>query len=284
MTASSPPKSYVSALKLILRPLVRGLISQGMTLPNMNALLKQVYVEAAEDFRISSKRLTDSRISLLTGVHRKDVKRIRETERSTPALSPKADIGAQVVALWTGDPEFLDGHGRPRPLPRSGEHSFDTLVQSISRDMRPRTLLDEWLRREIVVIDDNDHIVLNSAAFVPSDDYDDLAFYFGRNLHDHLSTAVHNLERPDHPLLERATYYDGLSPQSVSELEKLSRTIGMDALVQLNKRAHQLVKVDQGKENANLHFNFGLYFYRSDVALPPADDTPSKTDDEGDGK
>ena len=269
MTTPAPQKSYVSALKVLLRPLVRGLISQGMTLTAMNILLKQVYVEAAEDFRISTKRLTDSRISLLTGVHRKDVKRIREQERDAPALSKNASIGAQVVALWTSDSRFLDDAGGPAALPRSGTGSFDELVESVNRDMRPRTLLDEWLRRELVVLNEEGGVTLNAAGFIPSQDYDDLAYYFGRNLHDHIAVATHNLEGAKHALLERTTYYDGLCTQSVDELEELARKIGMEALVKLNKEAHKRAIRDENKTGADKRFNFGLYFFRNDVTLPP---------------
>lgn len=278
MTNPQPPKAYVSALKLLLRPLVRGLISQGTTLPDMTALLKQVYVEAAEDFRFSSKRLTDSRVSLLTGVHRKDVKRLREETGDTPALSAHASIGAQVVARWTADPLFQDDKGNPAPLLRTGVCSFDNLVETVSRDMRPRTLLDEWLRRGLVELDFEGRVSLNADAFLPSRDYDDLAYYFGRNLHDHIATAVHNLEGAEPTLLERATYYDGLTPQSVDALEAQAKTIGMGALVKLNKEAHKRAKKDEGKTEANRRFNFGLYFYRDDVALPALDEQDREQD------
>ena len=278
MTSPHPPRAYVSALKLLLRPLVRGLISQGTTLPDMTALLKQVYVEAAEDFRMSSKRLTDSRVSLITGVHRKDVKRLREETGDAPALSPHASIGAQVVARWTADPLFQDAGGNPAPLPRTGAESFDSLVETVSRDMRPRTLLDEWLHRGLVALNDEGHVTLNAAAFVPSSDYDDLAYYFGRNLHDHIATAVHNLEGAEPTLLERATYYDGLTAQSVDALEALAKTIGMEALVKLNKEAHKRAKKDEGQADATRRFNFGLYFYRDDVALPSLDEKTREQD------
>ena len=254
------------------------MVSQGIALPYMTALLKQVYVEAAEDFRISSKRLTDSRVSLLTGVHRKDVRRLRAQEGDAPALSQHASIGAQVVARWTADSHYQDAAGNPAPLSRTGEHSFDSLVEDVSRDMRPRTLLDEWLRRELVQLDGNGRVTLNADAFVPSRNYDDLAYYFGRNLHDHIAAAVHNLEGAKPPLLERAAYYDGLSPQSINELESLARTIGMEALVKLNKEAHKRAKKDEGKSGADRRFNFGLYFYRDDVALPPLDENAEDKD------
>ncbi len=284
MTSPAPPQSYVRALKLLLRPLVRGLISQGLTLPHLTPLLKQVYVEAAELFRLSPKRLTDSRVSLLTGVHRKDVKRLRHEDEDQPALSSVAGIGAQVVAQWTGDERYLDAKGRPAPLPRLGAGSFDELVGEVNRDMRPRTLLDEWLRRGLVSLDGEGLVSLNAAAFVPSDDFDDLAFFFGRNLHDHVAVAVHNLEGEERPLLERSTYYDGLTRKSLDELETLAREIGMEALVRLNQEALKRAKADSGQAGADHRFNFGIYFYRDDLALPDIDETagPVKEADKDD--
>ena len=275
MTPNSPQPSYVNALKLLLRPLLRGLISHGVTLPSLSALLKQVYVEAAEDFRIANKKLTDSRVSLLTGVHRKDVRRIRDEERDVLSLSSHASIGVGVVALWTADSRYLADDGTPAPLERTGPGSFDELVENVNRDMRPRTLLDEWLRRSIVHINEEEKIVLNQNAFVPSADYDDLAYYFGRNLHDHIAVSVHNLEGHGKPLLERSTYYEGLRKESVSELEKISREIGMEALVKLNKEAQKLVRKDAKKEGADRRFNFGIYFYRDDMSMPSIEEGTS---------
>ena len=153
MATPSPQASYINALKLLLRPLLRGLISHGVALPNLNALLKQVYVEAAEDFRIANKKLTDSRVSLLTGVHRKDVRRIRDEERDELLLSNQASIGVGVVALWTGDSRYLADDGKPAPLERTGPKSCDELVKSVNRDMRPKTVLVDWHRRAIWEID-----------------------------------------------------------------------------------------------------------------------------------
>ena len=75
-TLSASAKPLISALKRLLRPLVRLLIAKGVTLPAMIELLKDVYVGVAvHDLESGSKGPTDSRVSVMTGVHRKDVKR-----------------------------------------------------------------------------------------------------------------------------------------------------------------------------------------------------------------
>ncbi|TCS62108.1 hypothetical protein EDD55_10663 [Varunaivibrio sulfuroxidans] len=267
MQSIEPPKAYVGALKFLLRPLVRGLIAHGMTFPHFCTLLKSVFVDVAGEFTVEGKRLTDSRVSLITGVHRKDVKRLRETPRDAIVRSPYVTIGAQVAGHWTGRAPYLDDAGAPRALPRSGPVSFDSLVESISKDLRSRTLLDEWLRQGMVTLDDG-LVRLNTQSFIPNRGFDDLAYYYGRNLHDHIAAATHNLEGGTPPFLERSTYYDGLTPRSVADLEARARAIGMDALVKMNREALHLARKDDGNPDATLRMNFGVYFFKSEKDAP----------------
>jgi hypothetical protein len=263
---NEPSKAIIRAISRLLRPLIRLLIAQGITFPTLSNMLKALYVEAADKhFRVDRKRQTDSRISLITGVHRKDVKRLR-SEADASDMTPAApSIGAQMIGLWLGNRVYLDDQGRPKPLPRSEPHgggvSFEGLVESISKDLRPRTVLDEWLRLGLVSIDQDNVVTLNSDAFVPNQDFDQMAHYFGRNTHDHIAAAVHNLSGDGAPYLERSVFYDGLTPQSVKELHAQAREVGMEALVALNKTALEKAKQDEGKPDATQRMNFGIYFY-----------------------
>ena len=102
------------ACKRILRPLIKAMIAHGITLPAVLSVLKQVYVEVAVDsFGLDGKPITDSRVSMLTGVHRKDVRTVRE--RGVPATAPPGlSVGATVVGRWLGDPRFVDAAGKPK--------------------------------------------------------------------------------------------------------------------------------------------------------------------------
>src|SRR5262249_159385 len=129
-----PQPALMRALKRLLRPLVRVLIPQGITLPTLLRPLKEVYVDVGESqFVVPGRQQTDSRINLLTGVHRKDIRALRGRGRPDEGPSPVVSRNAQMIALWAGDPEFVDRRGRPRPLPRnapkSGGASFEGLVR-----------------------------------------------------------------------------------------------------------------------------------------------------------
>jgi hypothetical protein len=270
----APPASLLKALRRLLRPLARLLLEHQITFPLLKDLLKEAFVEvAASEFPIDGRPQTDSRISLLTGIHRKDVRRLRAPASSDDAPPPSVSLGAQLVARWTGVREFLDDSGHPRPLPRRGSSggglSFEDLVQSVSRDIRPRAVLDEWLRLGVVHIDADERVTLRVGAFVPARGFDEKAFYFGRNLHDHVAAGAHNLRGGAPPLVDRSVYYGGLTRESVAELECLSERLGMDALHAVNRRALELQQRDANDEAARLRMNFGIYSFHAEA---PKDD------------
>jgi hypothetical protein len=273
---AAPPRALVQGLRRLLRPLVRLLLSQRITYPFLANLLKSLYVEVAErELALPDKPQTISRVTLLTGVHRKDVKRLRQEvveEAQTPA---SVSLGAQLVARWTGVPEFCSADGAPPPLPRlSGSDpgpSFETLVASVSKDIRPRSVLDEWLRLGIVHVDASDRVCLNTGAFVPEEGFDEKAYYFGRNLHDHIATAAHNLSGSGPARLERSVYYADLTPASLDELAELAEQQGMQALQRVNRRAIELKRRDGGAEDAVHRMSFGVYFHRERSEDEPGD-------------
>ena len=102
---------------------------------------------------------------------------------------------SRIMARWLAAPAFTDRRGTPlaaaaRPSERPRSKPWST---SVTRDVRPRAVLDEWLDRRLVAIDAHDRVVLLEAAFVPRGDGDQQLYYFGRNLHDHLAAAVANV-------------------------------------------------------------------------------------------
>ena len=167
----------------------------------MADVLRSLYVEvAAHELLTEPRARTDSRISLLTGVHRKEIRRWRSEPQEPEAVPPVITRTSQIIARWLHDAEYVDAEGQPRPLPRlprpEGGPSFESLVQSVTSDVRPRAVLDDWLNHGIVTVDAADHVVLDTAAFVPRPGSAEQLFYFGRNLHDHLSAAAANVTGP----------------------------------------------------------------------------------------
>lgn len=262
-----PPEIFIGAVRRILRPLVRTLIGHGVTFPMLSEILKSVYVETAEKhFALEDEAApSDSRISLMTRVHRKDVRRLRSEQTSNALPLASASLGAQIIAEWTGNKSFTDKKGAPLILPRGAGKpnapSFDALVASVSKDVRPRAVLDELLRAGVVEQTPEDHVRLIKTAFVAAENFEELLFHYERNLHDHIAAAGSNLEGGAKPFLERSVYYDDLKPESVEALAKLAEEKAMASLMSVNKSARARSKKDEGAKNANKRFTFGVYFY-----------------------
>ena len=256
---------FVRALGYLLRPLARALIAHGVTAPAFYRVVKQAYVDAAiENLAKSDAKVTDSRVSILTGVHRRDVKVMRESDQTEDAASrAKISVLASVVGKWLASEDTTDENGAPLPLPRMGDGSFEALVQSISRDIRPRTVLDELTRQGLVTTSQDGEVAIATDAFLGSADMDHQLHFFASNLGDHISAAVENILADTPPFMERAVFYNRLKASSVSELEAEARTKGTELLKGLNRKAQEMQNTDKDDPSANERFRLGVFFFRS---------------------
>jgi hypothetical protein len=277
MQSSTLPTSLLKALRHVMQPLVRLMLRKGVTYLVFADLLKEVFVEVADrEFRLGEKAPTDSRISLLTGVHRKDVRRLRNAgDPAASTLPENITFGAQLVNAWASAP-FCNDAGQPLPLPRlasvGGDRSFDALVAKVSTDIRARVVLDEWLRLGVVRLDEQERVHLEAQAFVPQKGFDEKAAYLGHNLHDHACAAVHNLSSEAPAFFERSVHYDALAPMSVEALREAVASEGMQALLSFNRLAAELESRDLPSLQPRQRITVGLYFYTeaSDPNSPTA--------------
>jgi hypothetical protein len=257
-----------SPLARLLRPLVRLLVRSGVTFPALADLLRELYVNVAEhEFTLSGKEQTDSRVSLLTGIHRKEVRRLRGAGTPISPMPAAVSRSSLILARWLGGPRTVAADGQPLPLPRQADRpdtpSFDALVASVTRDVRPRAVLDELLAQGLVTIDAQERIVLTEGAFVPRTDGEAIAYYFGRNLHDHIAAAVANLaEGPRY--FERAVHYDELTQRQAELFEEMSRRLAGAALTKANREALSVVDAPDA-EQGQWRWTFGVYIYREDA-------------------
>ena len=275
-----PSAALVRALTRLLRPLIRLLIARGVTFPYLMNLVKRLYVTTAE--LQLAENATVSRLSITTGLQRKDINRIK-SEPPPEVVTPQAtSLGPRLISIWLGDPQFRAKRGGAKALPRTSsdpkEKSFEDLVHMVSTDVRPKVILEEWVRLGIVTIDKDDVVRLKSDAFVPEEGFDEKAYYLGRNVADHIATSVSNLLTEKEPMFERAVYYDRLTPESVTYLRKRAREYAMTALVALNKDALKRADEDAGKSGADQRMALGIYYYDGpdEGAADKAPTKPSK--------
>ncbi len=261
--------ALVKAVIMLCKPLIRLLIEKGMTFPQFRELMKELYVEVADKhFSLDDNKPSDSRIFVLTGVHRKDVKRIRQqAESGGEPITSSASLSGEIVARWSSMPDYLDDKGKPRQLLKNGKNNeagFDQLVSSVSKDVRPKVILEEWLRLNIVRLEDN-YVVLNKSAFVPNKEFTEMAYYLGHNVHDHMASCVNNILVETDPMLERSVYYASLTENSVKKLNAIDSKKGNELLQHLNKQDIKLYDADKHKDDATYRMRLGVYWYQAQL-------------------
>jgi hypothetical protein len=277
-----PPAHPTSAVLLrqvlrLLRPLVRLLVRQGVHYPAFAAALKPLFLEAAlTELARHGKPATDSAVSLMSGVHRRDVRELTRSAAQRTSEAPQSlSFSSEVVAHWLTD-EGLSPRGKPRALKRHGEiDSFDALIATISRDVRPRAVLDEMLRLGVAV-ERGDEVLLASAGFAPRQDLADMAAAMADNLHDHAAAAAANLQG-DANYLDQAMYVDELTPASIAELQDAARQAWQAALKTMMAKAQARydrdTKAGMNNTEPKHRARFGVYFY-SDAMSSEKDNTP----------
>ena len=253
------------ALRRLLRPLVRLLLDLQVTYPQLASLLKEVFVEVGDqEFRLRGKGQTDSRVSLLTGIHRKDVRRLREAGRAPVEESAVASLGEQVYRAWIRQPEWLNAAGRPLALPRNaepGQPSFEALVESVSRDIRPRSVLDEWMRLGVVELDPRNNIVLDPSSFVSNQAFEEKIELLGRNLEAHIASAARGLGPDPGGFVEGNVRCTQLTEASVWVLRQLCADAAGELLRTVQRRAEELQARDWRQPGAVSRFDFGIYVH-----------------------
>lgn len=266
--------AFLSAIQRVLRPLIRLLLTKHVTYSYFTTLLKSLFIEVAvNDFSFEGKQ-TDSRLSLLTGIHRKDIRRLLDEQQNDSPPPTNVSLGARLISRW--NTLYLDENGSPVALPRVAKEgnvpSFEFLVSNESKDIRPRAVLDEWLRLGIVEVDENEIVHLKTGAFIPENGWEEKIYYLGRNVRDHLESAVHNVLNEKPPFLERSVYSDGLSAEAVQELANMAENMSMEMLRTLNKKAQELRKKSEQETTQTHRMTLGVYFY-SDAKLKEKDET-----------
>jgi hypothetical protein len=258
---------------------VRFAIGQGVRYPYLAEMLKELFVQAAADeAHASGGRFTDSRLTLLSGVHRKDIRRLLRAERAEPLPPRLHSVGTYVVARWLSDARYMDAAGAPRPLARvqgsANEASFASLAETVSTNVRPRAILDELVRLGVVHVDADDRVHLDIRGFVPSAETDAKAFYFGEALHDHIAGGANNVRGDKPGMLERSVYYDELSPASIATLARRSEELAMRMLQDINRDGMALEKEDPPAPGERMRMRLGVYFYATRYTEPT--DTPAR--------
>lgn len=273
--------ALLTAFRDVLTPLARLAVSRGVRHGELDELLKSVLIDAARQAHadVPLQRAV-SRISAATGINRREVTRLTQTdthERSKPRSAVN-----EVFARWLTDPAYAAEPGQRRILKRLGAPpSFESLAESVNRDVRPRTLLEELCRLGIACInEEGDTVELLTERYVPSSDETEMLAYLGANVGDHLHAAVDNVTSCGVRHLEQAIFTDQVSARSIEEMRPQVQAQWKALVQKLAPAVQQLMDQDIEAARPQDHrLRIGVYMYTTPLTTPfqtPLSPAPSK--------
>lgn len=207
-------------LSLALLPVVRLCMRHGLKLQDLIDSAKvQMVHEGALELARNGIKSNASRISVMTGVHRRDVGNIEAGQ--LPEHSNGKDLIAKVIGQWQTDLRFLRSGGAPRVLSTQNglKSEFARLVAAVSTDMNPASVLSE-LERIGAVEHRRGGVVLVKSSFVPKGEPLEGFKICVQDIDDLTAAVEHNLFNTEElPNLHARTQYDNVRPTGVEALK-----------------------------------------------------------------
>ncbi len=173
------------------------MLRSGVTWREFAELSRNVFVAVASDeFGIRGRPANVSRVALLTGLARRDVRRERlAADAPLPQTEAALNHASRVLCGWHHDAEYLDEHGRPLPLPAGGAGvSFASLLRRYAGDIPATALVKELLQSRSIERVRDEYRVLRR-YYVPRPMDRRSVERAGNVLADVVATVEHNLSR-----------------------------------------------------------------------------------------
>jgi hypothetical protein len=183
------------ALVDLLLPISRLMLESAIGVDELLGAAKHAYVKAAiAEVLPSGSRLNISRLSVATGLTRKDVSAVVRHFRGHRLGYPirtKEQRALRVLRGWKADSRFHAPDGRPAQLRTRGEgNSFQFLVQQYAGDVTPTAVLRELERMRAVRITRGNALRLRSSRTRPRDRWAERATELARLFGDFAGTIA----------------------------------------------------------------------------------------------
>jgi len=253
-----------AALRLLFRPIARIMLRAGVNWRELADVCKAIYVEVAtEDFGIRGRPTNISRVAILTGLTRRDVRRLRNLlQDDNPEVFSRMNYATRVLAGWYQDKGFLDADGDPAVLPASGENrSFESLCDKYSGDVAATTMLKELKHVGAVAEETNGNLTVKMRYYMPTMLDPERMLSSGSVLEDMGYTVAYNLHRSDKDpgRFERRATNTRMPASVVPQFRKFVEKEGQ-AFLELVDAWLTEHEIDDGDESESIRLGLGGYW------------------------
>ena len=221
-------QQVLDAFLLVMRPIVRILLRYGIGYREFVEVTKTAYVDiASSDFGLRGRPTNISRVAVMTGLTRKEVKRLRDKIASGDSrIKVKTTPLSDVLHHWHAQADFTDSVGQPCSLPFSGgDISFSELVKRFGGDIPAGAMRTEMKRVGAVHEDENGNLTLTKRTFTSSSDHERLLTLLVHGAYTMLSNVAHNTdpEQEGGAWAHRIAYTQSLGVEDNGQLRRVAR-------------------------------------------------------------
>lgn len=194
---SALQKEILAAVQAVMHPIVRFLIRAGIGFREFSRICKVVFVQVAtEDYGIRGRPTNISRVAVMTGLTRKEVKAIRDNghnQRGFDLWDGKLNPPTEILHHWHSDPDFCDARGVPKALSFAGDFpSFTDLVRRYAGDIPPGAMRVELRRADAIETTNGNYIRPKKAYYTPTEFDKKFVRSMSFSLSNLAETLVHN--------------------------------------------------------------------------------------------
>ena len=272
----TPNSSLLSALLRALKPIARFLMKAGIGYREFAEISKCAFVDVATtDYGLRGRPTNISRVAVMTGLTRKEVKRIRDKIASgMDAHALRVIPPAEILDRWHSDPDFLDNNGRPIELDFDGAgETFTSLVKKYGGDIPPGAMRTELKRVGAVEEVGNGRLKVRKRYFRPIEKEDQLERALSQALYGLALTVDHNLdESPDHSWVERLAYSTKIKANDANRVRRISQDRAADFVESIDDlfSAYETIHSDDDPDTRPTIVGVGVYYFEDgDVASSP---------------
>jgi hypothetical protein len=273
--ADSIKLTLLRAYQVLLGPLIRILLRHGISYAEFSEIAKAVYVEVAlKDFKVAGRKATRTRVAVMTGLTRKEVKRVID-EAVKDRYEPKSKFSrlGRVLVGWHTDTDFTGPYGLPLELQyetnNPGEPTFAELVKRHSGDMSPRSILDELIRVGAVRETDAGWYRVLRREYITDAQGRDTFERTGFIVRNFINTVDFNMTKsaPGKGRFERHVFpADGLRAEDMPKFDAFLRERCQTLLEELDNWLAKLPIPDPSKGDQVIHTGVGVYHYMTNEA------------------
>ena len=269
-----PTDAVIEAAAEALRPFAKRLLALGAPFAAVERRLRALFVDVAEqEFALGERRATDSRISLLTGIHRKEVRRLRGGQAADVDAAGLNHV-ASLISRWTTDPRTTDAAGRPRPLPYQAARgaSFMRLARAVTSDLAPGVLLEHLVASGAAELRADGVVVLGARALVARAGSPEALGILAQDPAELIETMLQNvLAERAAPLLQRKVAFDNLGSDAAERIRAELRREGERFLARMER---VLARYDRDRNprapgGERYYAGVGVYCFERAPAPPP---------------